>query len=233
MNRQRVWLPFSVFAILALAALLLSGLRGGTIRAFALGVPDIKTVAVAGPHRQVCEGPIRSHAAFKSVVIWGAYDAGEPLVRVWSDSEAGRRLVSAGPIEVGPTGLSGEFSATLSASVDQGPPVTVCVVDAGGRLRLQGGNPGYTGATIAGSKPRKAFALVGLESGKHSLLGSLNLAFSRASLFRPSWVGAWTFWLLLILLLATLPLGAFAIAAAIRSETDEDSSSISGSKQES
>jgi len=231
MTRQRAWAPFSGFALLALAALLISGLRGGPVRAFSLGVPNIKTVAVADPRRQVCEGPVRSQEAFQSVVLWGTYVGGKPQVRVWATSQGGRTLMSTGLVELSSPGVAGPYTATLKPEVARDVQVSVCVVDASGKLRLQGYNPGYAGAAIVGSTPRKAFALVGLESGEHSLLGSLSLAFSRASLFRPSWVGAWAFWLLLVLLLGTLPLGAFAIAAAIRSENDEDSS-VSGSEHE-
>ena len=71
MIRRRPWLPFTVFALLVLVALLVSGLRARSIRASALGVPNFETVAVAAPRREVCEGPISSQDAFQSVYLAG------------------------------------------------------------------------------------------------------------------------------------------------------------------
>ena len=209
-----------MLALLALAALLVSGLRGHATRAFALGVPDIKTVAVAGPGRQACEGPIRGQEPFQSIVLSGYYVSGKPLVRIWSEHAGQPRLISSGLVEPSPPGVPGPYVAVLGSAVERGVSVKVCVVDAGGDLKLDGSKPGYSGAVIAGSKPRMAFSLVTLEPGMHSFLSSLSLAFSRASLFRPSWVGAWTFWVLLIVLLGTVPLGAFAISSAIRADEE-------------
>jgi hypothetical protein len=59
-----------------------------------------------------------------------------------------------------------------------------------------------------------------LESHGHVLLSSLGLVLSRAALFRPSWVGSWTFWVLLLALLGTVPLGAITISAAFRLEAE-------------
>jgi hypothetical protein len=117
-------------------------------------------------------------------------------------------------------GAYGPFTAKLTRSVAGGTAVNVCVSDASGAFKLAGSTPGYSGAAITASEPQKAFSLVMLESHEHSLLGSLGLGFSRAALFRPSWVGVWTFWALLIAVLLTVPLAAVAISAAIRSETD-------------
>jgi hypothetical protein len=221
MTRPRAWAPFAFLALLASAGLLVAGLRAGPIRAYAVGVPNVKRVAVARPHHQVCEGPIHSQYAFASVVLWGRYVSGKPRVRVWAGEPGATALISAGLVERSLPGGYGQFTAKLKASVAGGRAVNICVSDPSGKLRLQGSTPGYSGVTIAGSEPLKAFSMVTLEPSQHSLLGSLSLAFSRASLFRPSWVGTWTFWALLIALLGTVPLTALAISAAISSEDDQ------------
>ena len=69
------------------------------------------------------------------------------------------------------------------------------------------------------SPPGEKFSLALLSDGDRSLLGSLPTAFSRASLWRPSWVGAWTFWVLAIALLATFGL---AVVAVISAAGDDD-----------
>jgi hypothetical protein len=221
MTSRRVWLPFTMFAVLALLALLASGLRGVPIRAFALGVPNVRTVAVARPRALVCEGPFSSQHAFQSAVLSATHVSGKPLVRIWSQDAGGRKLVASGPLEASPSGVSDSYTAVLSNAVDADVLVDICLADPDGEFRLQGYVPGYSGVAIVGSRPREAFSLVLLESGTHSFIGSLGLAFSRAALFRPSWVGPWTFWVLLLALLGTVPLGALAISAAARSE-DED-----------
>ncbi|MFZ0042168.1 MAG: hypothetical protein WAK93_12740 [Solirubrobacteraceae bacterium] len=75
---------------------------------------------------------------------------------------------------------------------------------------------------MSGSTPGLEFSLVLLHHTGESLLGSLGKAFARASLFRPAWVGAWTYWALAGALLATIGVGAVAISAA----ADADDSDI-------
>jgi hypothetical protein len=220
MTHRRAWAPFAFFALIALIALLLAGLRGGVVRAYAVGVPAVKKVAVAGPH-EVCEGPISSQHAFQSVVLWGTYVSGKPLVRVLNMNPPAARVISAGLVERSAPGSYGPFTAKLKSLVAGGRLVEVCVSDPGGKLKLRGSTPGYSGVAISGSKPLIAFSMVLLEPKPHTFLGSIGLAFARAALFRPSWVGAWTFWVLLIGLLGTIPLAAFAISAALRSEEDQ------------
>jgi hypothetical protein len=221
MTRRRAWVPFTLFASLALVTLLIAGLRASAIRAYAVGVPSDRTVAVASPRRPVCEGPIRSEYAYRSVVLWGKYLSGKPLVRIVSEHSGANALISGGLVERSLPGAYGPFTAKLTRSVAADAVVDACVTDTAGEFKLWGSTHGYTGVAIPGSKRRLAFSLVMLEPTQHSLLGSLSLAFSRASLFRPSWVGTWTFWALLIALLGTVPLAAIAISAAIRSEDGE------------
>jgi hypothetical protein len=219
-RRPPSWTPFAFFALLALVALLLAGSQDRGIRSFAVGVPSIRKVAVARAHHPVCEGPIRSQYAFRTVILWGRYVSGTPHVSVADESPGSDAVLSSGPVGRSLPGAYGSFTAPLSNPVAGGRTVRVCVSDPGGMLRLRGAAKGYSGVAIAGSR-RTAFSMVLLEPQQHSLIGSLGIAFSRAALFRPSWVGPWTFWALLVLLLGTVGLGAVAISAAIRSEGDQ------------
>jgi len=74
---------------------------------------------------------------------------------------------------------------------------------------------------MSGKKPGLEFSLVLFSGHGQSLLGALGKAFSRASLFRPSWIGAWTFWALAVALVATIAFGAVAIAAAASADSDD------------
>jgi hypothetical protein len=221
MTPRRASAPFLLFALLVMVGLLVSGMKPIAIRSSSIGVPDAKTVAIARPHHQICEGSVRSEYSFRSVVLWATYLGGAPLVQVWRDASGKRTLISQGLVEPSPSGSVGPYTARLTSSVGPDVAVSVCVLDAGGKFELRGSAPSYGDAVIIGSKPPRAFSLVTLRSDQHSFLGSLSLAFSRASLFRPSWVGTWTFWALLIALLGTVPLTAVAISAAIRSEADQ------------
>jgi len=221
MTHRRAWMPFAFLALLALVALLLSALRDGPVRAYAVGVPSVRRVALARPHHQACEGLIHSQRAFQSVVLWGTYVSGTPRVEVSVAHSGTKTLISGGLVERSPPGGDGQFTAKLRSPVGAGQSVTVCVNDPGGELKLRGSTSGYSGVSITDSEPPQAFAMVMFEPGQHSVVGSLRLAFSRASLFRPSWVGPWTFWILLSLLLGAFPLAAAAIASAMRSEADD------------
>jgi hypothetical protein len=69
-------------------------------------------------------------------------------------------------------------------------------------------------------RTRQRFSLVLLNDGSGSLLDSLSTAFARASLWRPGWVGAWTFWGLTVALVATFGLAVIAIADGARADGD-------------
>ena len=74
------------------------------------------------------------------------------------------------------------------------------------------------GVTVTGIPGARRFSLVVLSEGDRSLVGSLSLAFSRTSLWRPSWVGAWTFWVLALALLMSFGL---AVVAVVRAADDD------------
>jgi hypothetical protein len=214
-------MPFAVLSLLLCGLLVASGLRSNLVRAFALGVPNINPVATARAHQPVCEGPVQSGTAFQLVVVSGRREGGVPEVRIWAATGAHSRLIAAAVLGGEQTRGFSPYEARLSTAVRSGVGVNVCISDADGAFVLQGDRPGDTGAEILGGKPRRAFSLVLFEGGRHSFVGSLGLAFSRAALFRPSWVGAWTFWALLVGLLVACLLGGFALVAAIRAESSD------------
>jgi hypothetical protein len=72
---------------------------------------------------------------------------------------------------------------------------------------------------MSGQPRGQEYSLVLLSQSQRSLLAWLPTAFSRASLWRPSWVGAWTFWVLAGGLLATF---ALAVLAVLKAAEDDD-----------
>ena len=63
-----------------------------------------------------------------------------------------------------------------------------------------------------------ALSLVFIGARSQSLFSVLPTAFRRASLFKPSWVGAWTFWLLGAAILGAFALGGLAVSRASRAD---------------
>jgi hypothetical protein len=78
--------------------------------------------------------------------------------------------------------------------------------------------------TLSGASrsPGRAATMVFLRPRSISLLSALPTVFHRAALFRPDWVGAWTFWLLLLAVVAAFPLTAIAIWLATRDGHEPD-----------
>ena len=215
---RRVWLPFAAFATLVLIALAFAGTRNMPIRVFSLGVGNVTPVATAEPHgTAVCEGPVVSPKPFQTVGIWGLAPHGlvPPEVRI-EDAATGRVLTSG---RVATTFTAYRWSARLRRTVPGGRRLRVCVVARVDEVELTGDPSQHANIAIDGSRTTQApngleYALVFISDHGHTFFNSLPLAFSRAKLFRPSWVGSWTFWVFLGALLATFCLGAVAIRAA-------------------
>ena len=211
-------LTVALAAILTAAALAIAGLQTVSVRTFALRVPDSQPpVAVVGPHRQACEGPVESDGRFDSVGIFGMYRSGAPLVTVEVRSTRGRKLASGSPPILG---HHVEHRVDLDRPVGGATPVDVCVSALYGRFSLLGSAVGAIGMHARGVSSGTHFSLI-LER-RSTLLASLGTTFRRAAAFRPDWVGAWTFWALLCLLIATLGLVGLAVYSATRDDGDAD-----------
>jgi len=203
-------------AIAVAVGLLLAGLRRVELRAFVLRTQTAGVVATATARAAACEGPVRTPEPVRRVVIYGVRH-GDPEVRIVVRATDGR-IVASGPL---PPGAS---AANMDPHIPAATPVRVCVTARNGTLDLLGGSNG--------SEVSRHFSTTGVARGQvfalllerpSSLLGALGTAFSRAAIFRPSWVGAWTFWLLLALLGCTLPLAGLALVRAVRADDADES----------
>ncbi|MFZ0043717.1 MAG: hypothetical protein WAK93_20580 [Solirubrobacteraceae bacterium] len=156
-----------------------------------------------------------SPAAVGRVRIWGNAVGGQTALEVSVHRSHGGGRVTRGDITAGTTPTA--LTAGLASAVPNRSSVSVCVTNEGPHpFSLHGSFPVRPGVVMKtpGQTASAEFSLVMLDRSPESLLASLGTAFSRASLFRPSWVGAWTFWVLTFALVATIAAGAIAIRAA-------------------
>ena len=87
-----------------------------------------------------------------------------------------------------------------------------------------------TRVTVERSDALADYADIGLELNRRDnrpLLALLPDAFERASLFRPGWVGAWTYWLLLVALVIAVPVLLSRALVSASEEDDPDSNRAS------
>ena len=209
------WLAYVASALVALIVLVLVGLRPLSVRQYALGAPNQVQVAVLHRGARVCEGPITTPTPIQAVGIWGGAVVGSAEAMLSVESEATQRTLAAGTIyAAGPA----EQRITLSRTVAAGRRVRVCLRQAHNTFAVLGSASVNPAVVMTGAAPGSQFSLVLIQRSGRSLLGSLPTAFSRASLFRPSWVGSWTFWVLAGLLVATIALAAGAIALAAQED---------------
>jgi len=213
--RRSVWLPVVALPLVALVALLIAALQPMQIRAYALGSPDGGQAAALTRGQEACQGPIRLPSAIGGARIWGGTATGLAVLDVTvHDASTGRALAN-GQIIASPA--VGAYDAALEGSAPAGSIVRVCILAHGpAPFSLLGSLPTHPEIRMGvdGKATFSEFSLVLLEPSRKSLLAALPTAFSRAALFRFSWVGPWTFWVLLVALLGTLGLCGWAVAAA-------------------
>jgi hypothetical protein len=204
-------LTFLVVAGLGLAVLLIAAANDGRSRAFSLGVSDVAGVTTLTPTATVCERPIVDPTSFGGVRAWAAPGAAPtPVEMTVSDAQTGQVLARGRALV---PAADGQFDVTLTRTVAAHRQLQVCFATAGrAKVALLGSSQVNSAVRlIVGGKPvaTLGLALVMLPAHPRSLLSMVPTAFARAALFKASWVGTWTFWVLAAALLA-----AFAVAAA-------------------
>jgi hypothetical protein len=206
-------------AVIAVVALLVAGSQGLAVRTLALGAPNQVTVALLHPSTRVCEGPATSPGSIRGVGVWGTYTGGSVRLTVDVQDAGTRKVLASGELEA--TTQENQYTARLARAVPGGRSLRICLTGGLGAFSLAVSPAVHPNVVMTGKGPAQEFSLVLLSDGRRSLLSSLPTAFSRAALFRPSWVGSWTFWLLAIALLAMFGLGAAAVASAAAADEDE------------
>jgi hypothetical protein len=218
---RRTGVAFFLALLIGIALLAWSGSKDEQTRAFSLELPFDHPRATLPAGRQACEGPIESQMAFGAVRAF-ALPAGSPaaLGIIVSDANTGRVIAHGQtPAAVGFSAVT----ATLNAPVPPSRRVTVCLIGRGpGRMVLGGssaaGNP--VRLRVEGRSVPGGVSLVMLEARRQSFISLLPTIINRATLFRPGWVGAWTFWTLALALVgAALALGVAVAHAAVDEES--------------
>lgn len=210
-------LPATAIVVVAVAALLIAGSRHLTVRTASADVPNQFTIATVRPGHDVCEGPLTSQGTARGVGIWGsaAGTTAAALTITVRDVSTHAALASGSLRAIA---QEGEWTVALDRDVPASRPVQICFAGESGAFRLAGSISSDKHVSETGIPGGQRFSLVLLSDGSRSLLGSLSLAFSRASLWRLSWVGPWTFWVLAIALLMAFGL---VVAAVVRAADDD------------
>jgi hypothetical protein len=211
-RRLRSSLLVSVaLGLLAIVALLLAASRQMPVRSYDLNAPNQTPVGTLRPGGRVCEGPVIPAADTRVVAIWGQSTSPSATVRIEVEDARTRRLLAARRVVAG--SVPNAAVARLGSDIPARQPLTICVADEAGGFSLWGSAASHPGIVMTGTSGSE-FSLVLISAATHTFVGSLGLAFSRAALWRPSWVGPWTYWVFLFALLALFGVSALAIARA-------------------
>jgi hypothetical protein len=212
---RRGLIAFVVVLVLGLAGLLVAGSSAHRVRAFALGVPNVGPAATLAPGRRACETPIVVPAAFGSVRVWASFVGAAGGLDATVLDAAGRRQLAHGHAVV--PRIGGALTATLNATVAAGQRVSVCFRNLGPlTVNLLGSGPvdAHIRLTVDAKPVPLALALVAFVPHRKSPLSLVPRMFQRAGLFRFSWVGTWTFWVLLGGVVVAIGLCGAALASA-------------------
>jgi hypothetical protein len=210
----------AAIALLAVIVLAAAGSRSIAVRTFALGAPNSGQVTILHPGSQVCEGPVAGAETSNGTGIWGgAIGAPATMTITARDAHSGETLAS-GPLRA--IAEENEWTARLDHEIAPNRAVRICLHEDAGTFTLSGSPAIRSDVVMSGKPAGQEFSLVLLNDHRHSLLSWLPTAFSRASLWRPSWVGSWTFWLLLAGVAAAFGLGVVAVAGAAGADDGPD-----------
>jgi hypothetical protein len=220
--------------VLAAGFVLLLVLALADRRGFRVDVPSDSQVLVR-PGEERCSGIIRPPGAGTDrVLFWarGSSPGPVPPIAVFVRRSRTAQTLADGAAASGPAGAR---TVGLRGSVAGSRKVNACFLNAGVRPAILSPRPGTaTRVTVERSGGAADYADIGLEisrSDDRPLLALLPDVFDRASLFRPGWVGAWTYWLLLVALVIGVPVLLSRALASASEEDGEDTSPASDSSR--
>lgn len=167
--------------------------RDAGVVAFTNDAAPTDDVLSIAPGRTGCQHVSRMPYGFDGVHFTVSVDdAGHPLRVTVRDPRSGRTLASA-RVEAAAAGRS--TAGPAFGGQPAGRAIDVCVQNEGLKRIALVGSPGAEARGPQGVKKTGEVALVFIRSPR-SLLDRIPDAFDHAALFKPDWVGPWTFWLL-------------------------------------
>src|SRR5689334_10008138 len=201
-----------MLAVVVVAILALGGLRHDSL-AFTLGVSPARPVAVLQPSQEACQTPL-------AVPPGGGFDrvrlsvgtffapAGPPLAVTVRDVGTSA-VLARGTLPGGYPDIGKQLTHDVRVgSVGGGRRVALCIANRGTRKAAVYGDKGFVavGSTVTqgGHALGADMALVFLKPPRPVLAAAGSIA-QRAALFKPSWMGAWTAWLLGALVVLAVP----------------------------
>ncbi len=216
MSRPRIVWAAVGLTLLVLIALAVAGAQATPVRTYALGAPNFLPVAHLHPGSHVCEGPVTSDGPAQLVGIWGTpAPQGAQVAVTARDASTHRRLASG---VLGTASGAAEHVVRLGRPVPGNRALDICLTTQVGRFTLGGSASIDPRVTMTGGSGGAQFALV-LVNDRRSVWSWLGTVFSRAGLWRLSWVGRWTFCVLAAGVLASF---GVAILAVVRAAAEDE-----------
>jgi hypothetical protein len=189
--------------------------------AFSIDVDPGPPVATLSPGQTACQGPIDAIAPIGSLYVWVNPDLGPtPRASITVRDYATGTALATGSVPGGYIAATAPQSV-LNRPVPQGKTISVCLRDTGRRpVKLIGDVPNTRSGklTAAGHPEKEVLALLFDRPRSVTLWSQIPTVFSRAALFRASWVGSWTFWVLAVLLAGTFGGVVYAVVQAERDD---------------
>jgi hypothetical protein len=185
--------------------------------AFTLDVRAPLPVAVVEPAGEACQAGVQSESRFDVVrFLVGTYGRPGPELAVAVRDTAGGRPLATGTLPAGARDNQ-PASVRLAPAVAEGRRLDICIRNKGAqRVALYGAarSPEPLSAARVGERPlRQDLRLDFYRSEPRSALSLVPDMFARAALFRPQGIGSWTYWCLLAVTAAGIPL---LLGAAVR-----------------
>ena len=209
--------------VLALGGVGLVIVAAADRRGFRLGL-NTQSVVVVQPGQEACRPVIRPpQGGANQVTFWARGATAGGLTPPITVRVRKGRLSQVLAVSRLPAGRPGPRHARLRGSVAGARKVAACFANAGTESLLLTPRPGtptrVVHARLSERTDNVDVALELVRTPEVSLLSELPEIFERAALFRPGWVGAWTFWLLLAVVVVGVPV---LLGRALRAALNED-----------
>lgn len=202
MHRLAAVGALAVVLIAALVVLLVAAANDRSTVAFTNDVPSSAEVASVAPGRVLCQhvADVPEESDGVSVPLYSGQIGASFRLEV-RDARSGRTL-GAGD---GVTPEVPNSVAIPTGTISAGRPLDVCIENTSSRrLGIYGVGEGdrrvFRGTVRAGP-----ISLVFFDEQGATLLDRIPEALQRAELFKPAWVGAWTFWVFAVLAVVAIP----------------------------